>query len=110
MLKKRKVIIVVTIISALILLYNLAFDKILLLYLANKYNISTDLSDAVSIGIIGGADGPTSIYLGKSESPILFNIIFLIVMVAGIIYLMKTKKNKLLNEQSIQERRKNGED
>ncbi|MDF2545095.1 MAG: gcdB1 [Herbinix sp.] len=57
-----------------------------------KYN--TDFSDASSIGIIGGADGPTTIYVANSKAPG-FTALFALLSIVGIIYIIRTKrKNK----------------
>jgi|GEM_PF-2974284 len=48
-----------------------------------------------AIGIIGGADGPTSIFVAKSSVSILtFPIIFVVSLVAWLFFRWKSKKSK----------------
>ena len=68
------------------------YNYLLPLYLSYKFNM--DLRGASSIGIIGGADGPTSIYVSSSLFPNI-TAIFALLAAAGIIYLFFDKrKNK----------------
>ena len=68
------------------------YNYLLPLYLSYKFNM--DLRGASSIGIIGGADGPTSIYVSSSLLPNI-TAIFALLAAAGIIYLFFDKrKNK----------------
>lgn len=52
--------------------------------------------EAVSIGIIGGADGPTSVFVSSASSsiaePVLFGLL-LIVGLIGLIYLKRIRKS-----------------
>lgn len=47
---------------------------------------------AASIGIIGGADGPTTIFVSGNHFIIGTTIIFLVISIIGISYLLFTKK------------------
>ena len=51
-------------------------------------------NEASTIGIIGGADGPTSIFVTKSFSPLFaLSIIFLLSLLAGLFFCWKSKKS-----------------
>jgi len=88
----NKAITILTIISVIVTLINLAYDFLLPLYLS--YKLQTDLREASSIGIIGGADGPTSIYLSSQQSPHVVTTIFALLSIIGIIYLIFHKRSK----------------
>ena len=89
----RVVITLLTIITSAITLAGIAFNFILPLYLSHKL----DINEASSIGIIGGADGPTSIYIANNSSSSLLlpyqnTLVFGVLSIIGILYLIKTKK------------------
>ena len=91
--KFRKLITLLTFITSAITLACIAFNFALPLYISKKLNIH----EASSIGIIGGADGPTSIYISNnsSSSPLLpyqNTLVFGILSIIGISYLLKTRK------------------
>jgi len=81
-----------TIISLIVTLFNLTYSFLLPVYLSYKFQI--DLSEASSIGIIGGADGPTSIYLASQQSPRIVTLIFALLSIIGIIYIIFHKISK----------------
>lgn len=66
------------------------YKQLFLWYLSIKYR--SDFKDASTIGIIGGADGPTAIYLSNSKSFPLISVIFMSLTIIGIMYLLFTKK------------------
>ncbi|MDR7856729.1 sodium ion-translocating decarboxylase subunit beta [Tissierella sp.] len=86
----RKLITVFTVISILLTIISIGFNCLLPNYLAFKFNFKTE--EASSIGIIGGADGPTSIFLAAGQSSFYFTIIFLLLSIVGILYLSLTRK------------------
>lgn len=87
---KRRIIIVVTVLLALITLVQMLGQQFLGNYLSQqKLNNS-------SIAIIGGADGPTRIFVSSNYNQWL-SLIPLIVTVIGIIYLVCTR-NKIPKE------------
>lgn len=86
----RKVVKIATILCLVITMCSVLYKQLLLLYLSLKYR--SDFSDASAIGIIGGADGPTAIYVSNSNSFPLLSIIFMSLTMIGIIYLHFTKK------------------
>ena len=86
---KRKLILIVTVLSAVILLIHTVIKVLLHLYLKNKLDM--DLSDASSIGIIGGADGPVSILVANVQFSRLL-VLLPLIAVAGGIYLYLTRK------------------
>ncbi|TAH63656.1 MAG: hypothetical protein EWM50_01945 [Gottschalkiaceae bacterium] len=58
-----------------------------------SYKLNKDVNNASSIGIIGGADGPTAIFIASQPS---FNLaigIFSLLTIAGIIYLFIVKRS-----------------
>jgi Na+-transporting methylmalonyl-CoA/oxaloacetate decarboxylase beta subunit len=91
--KSTKMIAIFTVICALVSLISAFFSSLLPLYLFYKFNMDT--RSAGSIGIIGGADGPTAVYVSGQSSSHLFSAIFALLAVLGIIYLViaKYKKN-----------------
>jgi len=91
MKKNKKVIYILTIINIIITLISARFDYVILIFIWFKYHIFAN--EASSIGIIGGADGPTSIYIASKPSlnPYLITIIFAILSILGIIYLIFNK-------------------
>ena len=85
---------ILTTISGIIVSYNIVMYLFLTIYIKNKFHIGAN--SAASVGIIGGADGPTSIYLSGSNSRVAFPLALLL-FVAGIGYFiimryLKTKK------------------
>jgi len=87
----KKLVFIFTVICGALALINTAYCYLLPMYLSYKFN--TDLKSASSIGIIGGADGPTSIFVASSQSPKLnITAIFALLTVVGIIYLINAKR------------------
>lgn len=84
---------ILTIISAVITLISGIFNFLLPMYLLHKFQI--DANGASSIGIIGGADGPTAIYVAGQSSSYSITVIFVLITIAGIayrIFIIKPKK------------------
>ncbi len=94
---KRKIIAFFTVISILITIFNLSFRYLLPLLLTTK---DKTLKPPKSVGIIGGADGPTSIILSDVMSSVLFTVIFSILAVSGILYLFLTSKKSFKQNKS----------
>lgn len=84
-----KAITIFTLISVIVTLINLANSFLLPIYLSYKFQ--TDFREASSIGIIGGADGPTSIYLSSQQSPRIVTLIFALLSIIGIICIIFNK-------------------
>jgi Na+-transporting methylmalonyl-CoA/oxaloacetate decarboxylase beta subunit len=83
---------IITTISGALVLYNLAIRYLVPIYLEYKYEVFT--KDASSVGIIGGADGPTFIYLTnfkQQESTPLFLLLFILGLMC--LFLMRRKEN-----------------
>ncbi|HHX24314.1 MAG: sodium ion-translocating decarboxylase subunit beta [Tepidanaerobacteraceae bacterium] len=89
--KSTKIITIFTVISALAAFISAFFSSLLPLYLSYKLNIDT--RNASSIGIIGGADGPTAIFVSARSSSHLFTIIFVSLTILGVIYLVIAKNH-----------------
>jgi len=85
----ERLIFIFTVICGAAALINAAYYYLLPIYLSYKFN--ADLRGASSIGIIGGADGPTSIFVASSQSPNI-TAIFALLAVAGVIYLINAKR------------------
>lgn len=85
----RKIIIISTVFFGAAAAIGISYEYLLPLYLS--YKLNTDLSDASSIGIIGGADGPTSIFVSGSVSPGITSMCAVIAAM-GIAYLIITKR------------------
>jgi len=89
--KLKKIVTILTIISMIITLISAIFNFVIPVYLSYKLNINA--GEVHSIGIIGGADGPTSIYVTSSYTDTyLITVIFTVISVAGIVYQIYTKK------------------
>jgi len=84
---------VVTIISgAICLLIYLAPHVIAKLLLGRA--VSASSADAASIGIIGGADGPTAIFVSRVSPPsFIFPVVFVLSLISWIILCYKSKKS-----------------
>ncbi len=95
---KRKLIVIITVLSIIISLFQAAYKFLLPIYFSYKFN--TDFTDISSIGIIGGADGPTTIYVAASQAGYFLTIIPAIISIIGVIYLIKTNR-KSKNEGSV---------
>lgn len=85
----RKIVIILTVFCAAAAAFGILYEYLLPLYLS--YKLNKDLRDASAIGIIGGADGPTTIYLSGSVSPGI-TAVFAVFAVIGIAYLVITKR------------------
>ncbi|MGE4283897.1 MAG: sodium ion-translocating decarboxylase subunit beta [Clostridia bacterium] len=85
-----KSVTILTIITTVITLVSAAFDFLMSRYLSHKFHM--DASNASSIGIIGGADGPTAIFVTGKASLHLITIIFGLFSIAGIVYRIFTRK------------------
>ncbi len=92
MKEKKRTITILTIVCALIAFLSGYSRSLLALYLAHKkFNID---GDAVAVGIIGGADGPTAIYISSNFSTLWITIIFSLLTILGITYLVISKYKK----------------
>ncbi|WP_058485002.1 hypothetical protein [Defluviitalea phaphyphila] len=90
--KLIKIITIFTILSALITFISAFFSFLLPLYLSFK--LKDDISKSEIVETIGGADGPTAIYISGQSSLYLVTIIFLLLTILGIIYLVINKHKK----------------
>lgn len=93
----RKIIMVLTIVTSIITILSASWRFLMGLYFEYKFNININTGDVSSVGIIGGADGPTSILLSGSPYSGLIAVVFGLLSVIGITYLIvasKVKKHK----------------
>mgnify|MGYP000901805421 CR=1 FL=1 len=89
-MNKEKVVGVITIISAIVTLVSELFYFILPFILSHSFQLTSGKSG--SIGIIGGADGPTAIYVANKSSVYIFIAIFALLSITGVLYLFHIKK------------------
>jgi len=92
---KIRVITILTIVCALIAFISAFSNSLLSLYLSYKFNMDT--RNASSIGIIGGADGPTAIFVSGQISSQWFTAIFTLLTILGIVYLVIARYKKSHN-------------
>jgi Na+-transporting methylmalonyl-CoA/oxaloacetate decarboxylase beta subunit len=85
----NKFVMIFTVVCGAAAAIGILYEYLLPLYLSYKFK--TDLSDASAIGIIGGADGPTTIYLSGSVSPGI-TALFAVLAAMGITYLIIAKR------------------
>ncbi|MCG1013198.1 sodium ion-translocating decarboxylase subunit beta [Tepidanaerobacter sp. GT38] len=85
---KIKVATIFTVLCALMAFVSVFPQIIFSLYLSNKYNVDT--ANASTVGIIGGADGPTAIFLSGQISHS-FTAIFVLLTILGSLYLVINK-------------------
>ena len=93
-MKNKKLIKAMTIftITCALIAFISGFSSYLLpLYLSYKFN--RDIKGVGSVGIIGGADGPTAIYLSGQISSHWVTVIFAALAILGIIYLIAVKNS-----------------
>ncbi len=91
---KRKIfkaIVIFTAIAGIITVIGLGFEILLPIYLS--YKLNRGIGNAASIGIIGGADGPTSIFIASQPSPYFLTGIFALLTVVGILTLFIIKRS-----------------
>lgn len=86
----KRAITLLTVICTAITIINIAYNFLLPLFLSYKFKF--DLNKASSVGIIGGADGPTTIYLASSQSSHFVSIIIALLSILGITYLIYMKR------------------
>jgi len=86
----RKVVVVLTIIAIILTLINAGFNFLLPAYLSYKFH--NEIQNGNSIGIIGGADGPTSIYVAGQTFSHTYTVIFALLSIAGVLYLYYSRK------------------
>ncbi|NLG87765.1 MAG: sodium ion-translocating decarboxylase subunit beta [Clostridiaceae bacterium] len=93
-MKKLKPVIIaaLTVICALAALVSAFSGPLLSKYLTYKFNINA--KDAGSIGIIGGADGPTAVFVSGHAGTYWVAAVFALLAILGVIYLLKTRFSK----------------
>ena len=86
MIKRHKVIKIITIISLIITMISGLVNFVVPLIKFNQFNMN--LASASSVGIIGGADGPTSVFIATKVPYHIITIIFGVISVIGVMYLL----------------------
>lgn len=89
MIKKHKVIKTITIISLIITMVSVVVNFVVPIIKFNQFNM--ELASGGSVGVIGGADGPTSVFIAGKAPYHIITIIFGVISVIGIIYLLVHK-------------------
>lgn len=90
----KRLITIFTILCLIATIANMSFRYFYPLYLSYKFNL--DIKGASSIGIIGSADGPTSILISNAIS-LNYTAIFAFLSIIGMTYLIIAKKKKDLD-------------
>jgi len=89
-----KVVAVITIVCTLITIASVFVNFVLPLYLSYKFN--RDIKNAGSIGIIGGTDGPTTIFITSDPGlSIPVTVIFAALAFLGFAYLVAVRCRRL---------------
>ena len=85
MKRKRaaRVVTILTLITAIITIISAAYEYMLPVFLS--FVLHYDAREASSIGIIGGADGPTAIFLTGRPPVRVITAVFALITAAGII-------------------------
>lgn len=89
--KLTKIVVIFTVITGIVTVIRLGFEYLLPIYLSFKLN--KNINQASSIGIIGGADGPTSIFLSSQPSSHFITGTFAVLTVSGIIVLLAIRRS-----------------
>ena len=87
----RKIVQVVTGISSIVCIIILVFPHVIQTVLG--LNLEIDLADVSAIGVIGAADGVTSIIVGEPNRYLIFAVISMLITIIGSAYLIKTNRN-----------------
>ena len=90
--KRYKVIKIITIISLIITAISGLVNFAVPLIKFNQFNMN--LASASSVGVIGGADGPTSVFIATKTPYHIITIIFGVISVIGVIYMLVHKYHK----------------
>lgn len=90
--KSKKLVAIFTIITSIITFISLIIRFGVPMY--QLYKLHTKVYNADSIGIIGSADGPTSIFVSGTSSANVIIIIFVFLSLSGIVYLIFMKGSK----------------
>jgi Na+-transporting methylmalonyl-CoA/oxaloacetate decarboxylase beta subunit len=91
-----KIVGILTIITTIITVIVVAFNFLVHRYIL--YKLHANISEVTSIGVIGGADGPTAIYVTNQSSANMIIVTFSLLSITGIAYQIFAKKqqNKLI--------------
>jgi Na+-transporting methylmalonyl-CoA/oxaloacetate decarboxylase beta subunit len=85
-----KIVGILTIITTIITIISAVFNFLVPMYL--EYKLHTDTNKAAAIGGIGGADGPTAIYVTNQSSANMIIVVFALLSITGIAYQIFAKK------------------
>ena len=68
--------------------------KRLYLFLLTLPLLLTGCKESESVGIIGGADGPTAIYVATSSDRLIWDLVLLILLFLAVILWIRYRRNK----------------
>jgi Na+-transporting methylmalonyl-CoA/oxaloacetate decarboxylase beta subunit len=85
-----KIVGILTIITTIITVISAVFNFLVPRYIL--YKIHANTSEMTSIGVIGGADGPTAIYVTNQSSANMIIVVFELLSITGIAYQIFAKK------------------
>ena len=85
-----KIVGIFTILTTIMTLVSAIFNFLVNRYIS--YKLHADISKVDSIGIIGGSDGPTAIFVTSRSSTDLIIVIFALLSITGIAYQIFAKK------------------
>lgn len=90
---QRRMVLILTTVCALMTIGSLALNYGLPLYIKKVGGFSW--KDASTIGVIGKADGPTSILLSNSKYSLITAIVSLLLTLTGVSYLIFKKRKDM---------------
>ncbi|WP_202708875.1 hypothetical protein [Sporosalibacterium faouarense] len=88
--KMRKAVTILTIIAIVITVISVGINFLAPMYLSHK--LVNEVDKVSSVGIIGGADGPTAIYLTSQSFSYISTVIFALLSIVGLFCISLIKK------------------
>ena len=79
-----------TIIFIIMTLISICHNFIMLI--SPFFKLQKQIGSSNSVAIIGGADGPTALYITNEPSLHIFTVIFALLSIAGVLYLSHIKR------------------
>ncbi len=86
----RKAVTILTIIAIVITVISVGINFLAPMYLSHK--LVNEVDKVSSVGIIGGADGPTAIYLTSQSFSYISTVIFALLSIVGLFCISLIKK------------------
>ncbi|MTI47889.1 MAG: sodium ion-translocating decarboxylase subunit beta [Firmicutes bacterium] len=88
--KMRKAVTILTIIAIVMTVISVGINFLAPMYLSHK--LVNEVDKVSSVGIIGGADGPTAIYLTSQSFSYISTVIFALLSIVGLFCISLIKK------------------